>query len=218
MIKEMAKLEKAALLIIDVQNDFCPGGALAVPHGDEVVALLNRIIKRFRKNGDLIIATRDWHQEKTTHFKKWPPHCVMYTPGANFHKKLELPIYTVVVSKGFGPDEDAYSGFEGFAVSPNYSPESGWSEENHPTLERFLRETDIKTLYIGGLATDYCVKATVLDALKLGFKVYLLEDACRAVNLKPTDEADAIAEMKAAGKKAGEGKFKITTTKEVLGK
>lgn len=217
----MKKTQKA-LIIVDVQNDFCPGGSLAVPHGDEVVAPLNREIKRFRKNGDLIIATRDWHPEKTKHFNTdggiWPPHCVRFTEGAKFHKNLELPIHTVVVSKGFRPNEDSYSGFEGLAVYPNYSPESGWSENSPPTLEQFLRNGDVDTLYIGGLATDYCVKHTVLDALEKGFKVCLLEDACRAVNLKKSDGQKAIAEMVEAGKKAGKGKFKITSVNEVLGK
>lgn len=207
-------LAKSALIVVDVQNDFCPGGSLAVPDGDKVIEPLNRMIRRFRNDGKLIIATRDWHPKKTNHFKDfgglWPKHCMRGTFGARLHQDLDIDVYadsTIIVSKGMGENENAYSGFDGFEIT-------GW----HTPMPKLLKENKIKTLYIGGLATDYCVKATVLDALKLGFKVYLLEDACRAVNIKPTDGAGAIKEMKAAGKKAGKGKFVITTTKEALGK
>lgn len=218
-------LEKSALVIVDVQNDFCPGGSLAVPHGDEVIEPLNKNIALFKSKELATFATRDWHPENTNHFKKnggiWPDHCVQNTKGAEFHKDLVLPLGTFIVSKGMEIEESAkaYSGFGGVAIKPIYDPLCGWVDMGMAYgLEASLWRIGINALFIGGLATDYCVKATALDALKLGFKVYLLEDACRAVNLKPTDGADAIKEMIEAGKKAGRGKFKITTTKEVLGK
>ena len=207
--------EKSALLIVDVQNDFCPGGTLAVPCGDEVVEPLNKIIDYFFENDLLIVASRDWHPHKTSHFKDfggvWPIHCVKNTKGAEFHPNLQRPGRITIVSKGMAMNENAYSAFDGtnLVIGPN---------EFNIELAEYMLGLDIKTLYIGGLATDYCVKHTVLDALKLGFKVYLLEDACRAVNIKPTDGADAIVEMKAAGKKAGKSKFVLTSVKEVLGK
>lgn len=227
MAKKTKKLglEKSALIVVDVQNDFCPGGSLAVPHGDEVVEPLNLMIDVFVKNNRPIFASRDWHPENTKHFKTnggiWPPHCVMHTDGAKFHKNLLLPFSISIISKGMGTDEDmaSYSAFGGIAVSTHFDPLSGWIDlGNQNPLVIELGWMGIKKLYVCGLATDYCVKATVIDALKLGFKVYLLKDACRAVNLKPTDGADAIAEMIETGKKAGRGKFKITTTKEVVGK
>ena len=203
MKKSKAKTERAALIIVDVQNDFCPGGALPVPDGDKVVAPLNRMIRLFVSNGLPIFATCDWHPERTKHFAayggKWPPHCVKFTSGANFHKDLDVDSAEILL-KGMGEDEDekSYSGFGG----TNFTGRS---------LDYLLKSVNIQKLFIGGLATDYCVKATVLDALKLGFEVYLLEDACRAVNIKPTDGANSIKEMKKAG-------AKIITTKKVLGK
>jgi len=216
-------LENAALIIVDVQNDFCPGGALAVPYGDEVVAPINRLIRRFFENKLSIFASRDWHPEITTHFNTyggiWPPHCVRGTEGADFHKKLLLPYSSIIVSKGIGADENAYSAFDGdMAVFADFDPLRGWHDSLSFRFEEILQHLEVGALYVCGLATDYCVKATVLDALKLGFKVYLLEDACRAVNLKPTDGADAIKEMKVAGKKAGKDRFKMITTNKVLGK
>ena len=202
MIKRSRKaIKKAALIIVDVQNDFCPGGSLAVPRGDEVVAPLNDMVELFNKNGLPIFATRDWHPKKTKHFKDfggiWPPHCVQHTFGACFHDGLRF-IGAEIITKGTGEDEDeaSYSGFGGV----NYAG---------PNLEELLKSRNVTDLYIGGLATDYCVKQTVLDGLKLGFKVYLLEDAVRAVNLKPTDGAKAIKEMKKAG-------AKVIKTKEAL--
>lgn len=203
-------LKNAALIVVDVQNDFCPGGSLAVNHGNEVVVPLNTMICLFNDNELPIFATRDWHPADTKHFKDfggiWPPHCVQHTFGACFHNDLRF-IGAEIITKGISAEEDeeSYSGFGGV----NYAGRK---------LGELLETIDVTDLYIGGLATDYCVKRTVLDGLKRGFKVYLLEDACRAVNLKPTDGADAIKEIIEAGKKAGRGKFKITTTKEVLGK
>lgn len=211
-------LEKSALIIVDVQNDFCPGGSLAVPHGNEVVVPANRLIRKFFENGLPIFASRDWHPEDATHFNTnggdWPPHCVWNTLGAEFHKKLALPYSTQMVYKGMGSNDGAYSAFDGLILFLNLTNmRLEWRN-----LEQDLKFRQTKTLYVCGLATDYCVKATALDALKRGFKVYLLKDACRAVNLKPTDGADAIKEMKVAGKKAGKGKFVLTSTKDVLGR
>lgn len=181
---------KDALIIVDVQNDFCPGGALAVSGGDEVIPVLNRVIERFSDAGLPIFVTRDWHPEKTSHFSSygglWPVHCVQRTRGAEFHDDLKLSNDVVVVSKGMAPDEDSYSGFQ--ATDMSGTP-----------LAELLRRRQIERIIVGGLATDYCVKHTVLDGLKEGFKVLLLADAIRAVNLKPHDEKLAIDEMVRAG-------------------
>lgn len=181
---------KDALIIVDVQNDFCPGGALAIRGGDEVVPVLNRAIDKFSAAGLPIFATRDWHPEKTSHFKAygglWPVHCVQGTGGADFHPGLHLNKDVVVVSAGMLPTEEGYSGFQATDASG-----SGLAE--------VLRRKGVERLFVGGLATDYCVKHTVLDGLKAGFKVTLLVDAVRAVNLSPDDGERAIDEMTKAG-------------------
>jgi nicotinamidase/pyrazinamidase len=181
---------KDALIIVDVQNDFCPGGALAVSGGDEVVPVLNRAIERFTEVGLPIFATRDWHPEKTNHFKTyggiWPVHCVQGTRGAEFHAKLKLGNDVVVVSKGMASDEDSYSGFQATDASGR-------------GLAELLRRKGIERIIVGGLATDYCVKHTVLDGLSEGFKVVLLTGALRAVDLNPQDGEIAMNEMAQAG-------------------
>lgn len=180
----------SALVIVDVQNDFCPGGALPVKDGDQIVPVMNRYAEEFAKAGCLVVADRDWHPEVTTHFTKfggdWPAHCVQGTPGAEYHPDLKLPASTVHIRKGMGNDEDAYSGFEG-------------RDEAGTTLGNLLKERGVKRLYVGGLATDYCVKHTVLDGLKAGFEVVLLQDASRGVDVKPGDSERAIREMREAG-------------------
>jgi len=182
--------DKDALLIVDVQDDFCPGGALAVADGDRVVPALNRYIERFQKSRLPIFATRDWHPEMTRHFKAygglWLPHCIQGTKGAEFRADLHLAPDAVVVSKGMGADEDGYSGFDG-------------RNEKGTALAELLRAQGVGRLFVGGLATDYCVKHTVLDGLKQGFHVVLLEDAVRAVNLLPGDGARAMEAMARAG-------------------
>lgn len=187
---------KDALVVVDVQNDFCPGGALPVADGDKVVPVLNRYIGKFQAGKLPIVATRDWHPEKTTHFKAfggvWPSHCVQGTGGAEFHPALNLPSDAVIVSKGAAPDEDSYSGFQG-------------RDERGVKLSDLLRRFGVERLFVGGLATDYCVKHTVLDGLKEGFKVVLLEDAIRGVNLQPGDSERAIAEMVQAGAEKQKG-------------
>jgi nicotinamidase/pyrazinamidase len=184
-------MPKDALVIVDVQNDFCPGGALAVRDGDQVVSVLNGVIGGFEQAGLPVIATRDWHPERTTHFVthggKWPPHCVQGTHGAEFHRDLNLG-RAVIVSKGMEEDADSYSGFDGV-------------DRRGVRLADLLREQGVERLVVGGLATDYCVKQTALDGLQQGFDVVVLEDAVRGVDLKPDDARRAIDEMKRAGAK-----------------
>ena len=179
----------AALLIVDVQNDFCPGGALAVNDGDKVVAVLNRYIAAFVKQGSPVIASRDWHPRQTKHFKEfggpWPVHCVQDTPGAAFHPRLKLPPAAIIVSKGMDPDKDSYSAFQAI-------------DEKGRALLDILRDAGVAELWVGGLATDYCVKASVLDALK-HCKVKLLIDAIKGVDIHPGDSKKALAEMIKAG-------------------
>jgi nicotinamidase/pyrazinamidase len=174
-----------ALIVVDVQNDFLPGGNLAVLDGDAVVPVLNTWIRRFRAAGLPIFATRDWHPSDHCSFQDqggpWPPHCVVGTRGAEFTPELVLPPDVLVHSKATRPEKEAYSDFEG------------------GDFGRQLRDLSISRLFIGGLATDYCVRATVLDGIKEGFDVILLLDAVRAVEVQPGDGDRAIAEMRAAG-------------------
>ncbi len=180
----------SALLIEDVQNDFCSGGALAVPGGDEVVPVLNRYIEMFLEKGLPIFASRDWHPEESSHFNShggiWPVHCVRDSEGARFHPALQLPDDVVVISKGMDPAEDGFSSFAAVC-------------ERGLSFAASLAERGVKHIYIGGLATDYCVKYTVLEALKSGYSVTLLIDAVRGVDLQPGDAEMAIREMVLAG-------------------
>lgn len=182
-----------ALVIVDVQNDFCPGGALAVPSGDRVIKPLNRAAAYFSAARRPVIASRDWHPPVTRHFKKfggmWPPHCVINSTGAAFHPDLRLPDGTVVISKGCDPDGDSYSAFDG-------------CDARGMLFGDVLKMLQVSHLSIGGLATDYCVKNTVLDALKSGFEVTLLSDAIAGVNVLPGDSQKALEEMLQAGAKA----------------
>ena len=181
---------KGALVIVDVQNDFCPGGALPVSEGDMVVPVLNRYISIFEAAGFPVYATRDLHPAKTIHFKPyggfWPSHCVEGTNGADFHPGLKLPEGTVVITKGRSEVEDSYSGFQGRDPAGFIFAES-------------LRAGGVQRLYVGGLATDYCVRATVLDGLKAGFKVTLLIDAVKGVDVKEGDSDRAVQEMRRNG-------------------
>ena len=175
----------SALIIVDVQKDFCPGGALPVPRGDDVVSILNRYIQKFMEAGARIYATRDWHppthKSFTPHGGPWVPHCVQNTVGAEFHEDLRLPRTAKVISKATDPEKETYSGFD------------------RTGLGAVLRRQGVRWVFVGGLATDYCVKHTVLDALTLGFVTVLLEDAIRGVEVQPGDSARAIAEMVAQG-------------------
>ncbi len=176
---------KKALVVVDVQNDFCPGGSLAVANGDQVVAPLNQLIKEFLDRGEPVYQTRDWHPEKTKHFTvyggTWPIHCVQGTPGAEFYADLIADPRITIISKGTDESADGYSGFDG------------------TNLARLLREKGVAEVWVGGLATDYCVKHTVLDARRNGFEVKALADAIRPVNVNPNDGAKAIEEMRDAG-------------------
>lgn len=175
-----------ALVVVDVQKDFCPGGALAVREGDKVVPVLNKYIEKFRKAGAPIIFTRDWHPSSHSSFRDqggpWPQHCIRNTQGAKFHPDLAKPRPEEIVSKADKKDE-AYSFFQGTELAGK------------------LRQRGIRRLLVGGLATDYCVKETVLDGLKYGFEVYHLDDASRGVNVKPDDSERALQEMTAKGAK-----------------
>jgi nicotinamidase/pyrazinamidase len=179
-----------ALVIVDVQNDFCPGGSLPVQEGDAVVPILNEYARRFSAAGLPVIATRDWHPPQTRHFTTgggvWPPHCIQRTHGAAFHPDLQLPDGVVIVSKGMDPDSDSYSGFD--AVT-----------EDGRTLAEVLRTLGVRRVFVGGLATDYCVRHTALDARKQGLDVVLLTDAVRGVDIQPGDSAKALEELRAAG-------------------
>jgi len=182
--------QNSALLVVDVQNDFCPNGALSVPAGDKVVAPLNRAIELFATAGRLVLASRDWHPLVTKHFQDyggaWPVHCVQGTPGAAFHPELRLPTETIVLSKGIDPERDGYSAFEAIA-------------EDGKTLEEVLSAQGVRHLYIGGLASDYCIRTTALDALHMGFSVTVLSDGIAGVDVKPGDSARALEEISRAG-------------------
>jgi nicotinamidase/pyrazinamidase len=174
-----------ALLLVDVQNDFLPGGALPVAAGGRVVAAANAWLERFRLQGLPVYASRDWHPQNHCSFQAqggpWPPHCVAGTTGADFPDDLRLPDHVVVVDKAKASDRDAYSAFEG------------------TELDRLFKAKGVARLFIGGLATDYCVLRTVLDALRLDYAVFVLTDAIAAVNVRPGDEAKALAAMCEAG-------------------
>ena len=181
---------RTALLVVDVQNDFCAGGALAVPRGDRVVDPINRLLAGYAAAGAAIFASRDWHPTGSSHFidqgGQWPVHCVADTPGAAFHPRLRFPDATAVVSKGQAPDSDGYSAFDGTLPAGE-------------TLEAALVERNVTHLTVCGLATDYCVRASVLDARTRGLAVSVVRDAIAAVNLQAGDGAAALAAMQAAG-------------------
>jgi len=192
-----------ALVIVDVQNDFCPGGALAVPEGDRVAPLANRLQPRF----GLVVATQDWHPANHGSFAAnhpgrkpgdvielegleqilWPVHCVRHTPGAAFHPDLNQTQIAEVFQKGTDPKIDSYSGFFDNA------------RRKATGLGDYLKERGATDVYICGLATDYCAKFSALDSVRLGFATHLIEDACRGVDLKPGDVGRAIDEMRSEG-------------------
>ncbi len=170
---------KRALFIVDLQRDFCPGGALEIATADRVVPVINSIMGRY----DTILASKDWHPYVTVHFEKWPVHCVAETSGAEFHQGLDSHRIKHVFLKGTHNKDDGYSAFE--ATNDN--------------LNDYLSRNDITGLDVCGLATDFCVRATVMDALKNGFDVRVITDAVDAVNLQPGDSDKALDEMVAAG-------------------
>lgn len=170
---------KRALLIVDVQNDFCPGGALGVKDGDKVVPVINRIMDGF----DLIVSSQDWHPADSVHFEKWPVHCVAGTWGSELHPGLKTDKINMKLLKGTDNKDDGYSAFEATNIS----------------LTDFLHENQIQRLYVCGLTTDYCVKASAIDAATQGFHTYVITDAIAAVNAKPGDNEKALNEMYATG-------------------
>jgi len=181
---------RAALLVVDVQLDFCPGGALPVPRGDQVIPALNRYLLLFSKRGCPIFASRDWHPADSEHFRenggRWPVHCLRDSRGAQFHPELHLPEGTIVVSKGISRWDEGYSALQ--ALTENGTP-----------LNMLLRRMTVDHLYLGGLATDYCVRESALEALRGEFRVTLLTDATRGVELRAGDSERALKEMMEAG-------------------
>jgi len=170
-----------ALIIVDVQNDFCPGGALPVPDGDAVVEPINRLVEQM----PFVVATRDWHPPNHLSFREqggpWPVHCVHDSSGAQLHPKLQSAQIDAIVDAGREPEHEGYSGFE------------------HTDLERLLRERGIDTVHVAGLALDYCVKETGLDARRAGFDTVLHRDATRAINVEAGDDERALEELREAG-------------------
>jgi nicotinamidase/pyrazinamidase len=181
---------RSALLVVDVQNDFCTGGALAVPGSDRVVDAVRRYVASAVEHGVPVYASRDWHPPVTSHFAAyggtWPVHCVEHTHGADFHAALNLPATTIVVTKGTDASRPGYSAFEG-------------QTRDGVALLDDLRRRGVTHLYVGGLATDYCVRQSVVDALDAGLDVTLLADAIAGVDVSAGDSARALAEMTSKG-------------------
>jgi nicotinamidase/pyrazinamidase len=177
--------KNGALIIVDVQNDFCPGGALAVPDGDRVIPVLNQWIEAAVKAQVAIFATRDWHPPEHISFKArdgpWHPHCVQNTPGAELHGKLQLPDNAIIINKGFDPDHDSYSGFD------------------RTDLDLRLRAAGAKSLWIGGLALDYCVMATAQDAAKRGYEVHVITAATRPIGTSHEEIQATLDQLRNAG-------------------
>jgi nicotinamidase/pyrazinamidase len=176
---------RAALVVTDIQNDFCPGGSLAVPSGDAIIPLVNQYIELFRSQGSTIVATRDWHPASHCSFHEhggpWPPHCIQGTWGGQFHPALRLPAGCLIISKATDPNREAYSSFE------------------ETSLAERLRDVGATTMFITGFATDYCVKHTTLDACRLGFRAVVLRDAVRGIDATPGDSDRALKTMQEAG-------------------
>lgn len=170
---------KAALIIVDVQRDFCPGGALAAPKGNGIIGVINGLMDKFNH----VVASKDWHPAKTIHFDKWPPHCVRGTAGAAFHPDLHEQKIETVALKGTGNSDDGYSAFEATNMDLSY----------------WMRKRGIDTIYVTGIATEYCVLSTAIDAVKAGFEVYAVTDAIAPVNQQEGDEETALQQMSLNG-------------------
>ena len=182
-----ATMAEAALLIIDVQNDFCPGGALEVKGGDEVIAPLNSLARLFLRTGGKIIVTQDWHPQNHVSFSSWPDHCVKGTRGADLHKDLDLSAVHLILRKGTNQYLDSYSAF--FE-----------NDKKTPTgLDGFLHGLGIKTVFLGGLASDYCVFYSAMDAKRLGLETYVIRDAVRGVDYPEGSIKKAFDSMEEAG-------------------
>ncbi|RWR03767.1 PncA [[Pantoea] beijingensis] len=199
-------MPQRALVLIDLQNDFCAGGALAVQQGDEVIVIANQLAQQFRQRGDLVIATQDWHPADHGSFASvaqqpigevgelnglsqrwWPDHAVQHTPGADFHPDLDVSVFDAVFRKGEYADVDSYSAFF----------DNGHQRQTQ--LHSWLQQRGISSLVMMGLATDYCVKFSVLDALALGYNVEVIRQGCRGVNTLPEDSNNALREMATRG-------------------
>lgn len=176
-----------ALLVVDVQNDFVTG-SLPVPRAHEIIPLINELAGQFRASGDRTVFSQDWHPDVTPHFDRWPAHCVTGTDGARLHAGLDVDASDVLVRKGL-QDRDGYSVFE--------------AQVHDVPFAQWLRDAQVDELHVCGLATDYCVLQTVLDARHAGVKTVVHLGACRAVNLRASDESDAIAQMRRAGADVG---------------
>jgi nicotinamidase/pyrazinamidase len=180
------EFQDSALILVDIQNDFCPNGALAVTEGDLIVPIVNRLISRF----PLVISTQDWHPANHISFKAqggpWPPHCVQGTTGAELHPDLKTDTIALYFRKASSPDKDDYSEFAG-------------KDEQGRSLDEVLKAHGVKKIYVVGLATDYCVLETVLDGIKYGYEVYAVTDAMRAVNVNPDDGEKALYKMVSSG-------------------
>ncbi|GJL51148.1 nicotinamidase [Candidatus Nitrospira salsa] len=175
----------SALILVHLQNDFFPGGALPVEDGDQILPRINQYITFFQHHGAAIMATRDWHPPNHCSFQEhggpWPPHCIQGSRGAQFHANLHLPTGSLIISGATNPKKEIYSGFDG------------------TSLADYLEDQNAKTIYLVGLATDYWVKQTVLDGIKLSLRVVVLEDGIRGVNVRPDDSEQALQEMASAG-------------------
>ncbi len=183
-----------ALILVDIQNDFCPGGSLAVKDGDSVVPVVNNLQRHF----NLVVATKDWHPPTHSSFETlWPPHCVQNTAGAEFHPALDVSRVAHVFLKGADPAVDSYSGF----FDNEHKLSTG--------LGDYLRAQGVTGVYVCGLATDYCVKFTALDALRLGFETTVVADACRGVDVKEGDSRRALEELRSAG-------ARVATSEEIV--
>lgn len=168
-----------ALLIVDVQNDFCPGGTLPVENGDLIIPVTNQLLDQF----ELVLASKDWHPEHTVHFEEWPVHCVQDTEGAAFHPDLHYHKIDQVFLKGTENRNDGYSAFEATNLD----------------LKSYLTDKGVTTLYVVGLATDYCVKSSAIDARRAGIETFVITDAIKAVNASPGDDIKALQAMQDAG-------------------
>ncbi|MBM3957213.1 MAG: nicotinamidase [Gemmatimonadetes bacterium] len=192
--------EKDGLIIVDVQNDFCPGGALGVEGGDELARAISDVAMEFRTRGGRVYATQDWHPPGHCSFEEnggpWAAHCVQGTDGAEFHPDLRLPIGASIIRKGADKREDALSGFEG------------------TDLEEQLTRMGIRRVFVGGIATEYCVLSTVVDAARRGFETYVLTDLVRAIEQEPGDGEKAVARMKEAGAKATSSEVMLSSPGE----
>ena len=167
------------LIIVDVQKDFCPGGALPSAGGDKIIPVINDLQKKF----DVIIASKDWHPGQTVHFEKWPVHCVRGSKGAEFHEQLNIDKINEVALKGTGNTDDGYSAFEATNLD----------------IQSWLKKKNVSEVYVCGIASEYCVSATARDAKKAGFKTFVVEDAISAVEAEAGDTEKAIKEMKTCG-------------------